>query len=218
MSCSTLTADAVFAPNWKLPYTRNSQSSYPAEVRKWNFSPFFSAKGVVKLGVKFWWNFPRYVFQGLGVRRKISPKFHVKNGVKNGKFHANFTLLGRSAENSETWLFASFTQSHNFALWPCEPFALFCVLAFAWQCKNLMCSKNLVARAIRNAIRANRFARIIRNWNPYFYSASGRFARITRISDSRESPDSRESCESIRANHATKSKTWWFINCTQGGL
>ena len=50
----------------------------------------------------------------------------------------------------------------------------------------------LVAQAIRNAIRANRFARIdsreiIRNWNPYFYSASGRFARITRISDSRES-------------------------------
>ena len=39
---------------------------------------------------------------------------------------------------------------------------------------------------------------------PYFYSSSGRFARITRISDSRESPDSRESCESIRANHATK--------------
>ena len=25
-------------------------------------------------------------------------KFHVKNGVKNGKFHANFTLPGRSAE------------------------------------------------------------------------------------------------------------------------
>ena len=58
----------------------------------------------------------------------------------------------------------------------------------------------LVARAIRNAIRANQFARIIRNWNPCFYSASGRFARLTRISDSRESPDSRESCESIRAN------------------
>ena len=62
----------------------------------------------------------------------------------------------------------------------------------------------LVARAIRESIRANRFARIIRNWNAYFYSASGRFARTTRISDSRESPDSRESCESIRANHATK--------------
>ena len=44
-----------------------------------------------------------------------------------------------------------------------------------------------MARAIRNAIRANRFARIIRNWNPYFYSVSGRFAWITRISDSRES-------------------------------
>ena len=60
-----------------------------------------------------------------------------------------------------------------------------------------------MARAIRNAIRANRFARIIRNCHPYFYSASGRFARITLISDSRESPDSRES---IRANHATKLK------------
>ena len=54
----------------------------------------------------------------------------------------------------------------------------------------------LVARAIRNAVRANRFARIIRNWNPYFYSASSRFAWIARISNSRESPDSRESCES----------------------
>ena len=64
-----------------------------------------------------------------------------------------------------------------------------------------------MARAIRNAIRANRFARIIRIWNPYFYSVSGRFARIARISDSRESGDSRESCESIRANHATKQAT-----------
>ena len=43
-------------------------------------------------------NFPCYVFQGLGARRKISPKFHVKNGVKNGRFHANFTLLVRSAD------------------------------------------------------------------------------------------------------------------------
>ena len=68
--------------------------------------------------------------------------------------------------------------------------------------------KTLVARAIRNAIRANRFARIIRNWNPNFYSASGQFARITQVSDSRESPDSRESCESIRANRATKGKTY----------
>ena len=59
----------------------------------------------------------------------------------------------------------------------------------------------LVARAIRNAIRANRFARIIRNVNPSFYSANRpirtnhsnfRFARIIRIArivrvDSRES-------------------------------
>ena len=37
-------------------------------------------------------------FQGLDVRVKISPKFHFKNGMKNGKFHANFTLLGRSAD------------------------------------------------------------------------------------------------------------------------
>ena len=51
----------------------------------------------------------------------------------------------------------------------------------------------------RESIRANHS-----QLKPYFYSASGRFARITRISDSRESPDSRESCESIRANHATK--------------
>ena len=32
------------------------------------------------------------------MRRKISPKFHVKNGAKNGKFHPNFTLPGRSAD------------------------------------------------------------------------------------------------------------------------
>ena len=52
----------------------------------------------MKFDVKFWCTFPCYVFQGLGVRRKISPKFHVKNSVKNGQFHANFTLLGRSAD------------------------------------------------------------------------------------------------------------------------
>ena len=51
------------------------QGSYPAEVRKWNISQFFSAKGVVKFGVKFWWNFPCFVFQGLGARGKISPKY-----------------------------------------------------------------------------------------------------------------------------------------------
>ena len=74
----------------------------------------------------------------------------------------------------------------------------------------------LVARAIRNTIRANRFARIIRNWNPYFHSASGQFAWITQISDSREPPDSRKSRESIRTNHATKVHTCthaFFLAC-----
>ena len=41
------------------------------------------------------------------MRRKISPKFHVKNGMKNGKFHANFTLLGRSAEETQIFHFVS---------------------------------------------------------------------------------------------------------------
>ena len=47
-----------------------------------------------------------------------------------------------------------------------------------------------MARAIRNTIRANRFARIIRNWNPYFIAHQA---------------DSHESLEfPIRVNHATK--------------
>ena len=54
-------------------------------------------------------------------------------------------------------------------------------------------------RDSRESIRANHS-----HLKTYFYSASGRFARITRTLDSRESPDSRESCESIRVNHATK--------------
>ena len=69
---------------------------------------------------------------------------------------------------------------------------------------SILISGEIHMDQFRNAIRANRFARIIRNWHPYFYSASGRFAWITRISDSRVSPDSRDSRESIRANHATK--------------
>ena len=46
-------------------------------------------------------------------------------------------------------------------------------------------------RDSRESIRANHS-----QLRPYFYSASGRFARITRMSDSHESPDSRESCAS----------------------
>ena len=64
---------------------------------------------------------------------------------------------------------------------------------------NSVFFSSLVAWAIRNAIRANRFARSIRNWNPFFYSTSSRFARITQISDSRESLEF-----PIRANHANQ--------------
>ena len=69
---------------------------------------------------------------------------------------------------------AQTTQVFN-PRWACDPTCLY-----------------LVARAIRT----NRFARIdlresIRanhsQFKPHFYSASGRFARVTRISDSRES-------------------------------
>ena len=59
-----------------------NKSSYP----EWNYSPFFSAKGVVKLGVKLWWNIPRATFSKVWVSEaEISPKFRAKNGVKNGK-------------------------------------------------------------------------------------------------------------------------------------
>ena len=38
-------------------------------------------------------------FPGFGCpNRKISPTFHPKNGVKNGKFHAKFTLRGHGAD------------------------------------------------------------------------------------------------------------------------
>ena len=98
----------------------------------------------------------------------------------------------------------------------CFPLTLqkVCILADSLIHLKIQGAHRLVARAIRNAIRANRFARIIRNCNPHFDSTSGRFARITRISDSRESPDSRESCEfPIRANHATKVPTDYSFSC-----
>ena len=38
-------------------------------------------------------------FTGFGcLKRKSSPKFQAQNGVKNGKFHANFALRGRGAD------------------------------------------------------------------------------------------------------------------------
>ena len=74
----------------------------PCRVRKWNFSPFFSAKGVVKLGVKFWRNFPCYVFQGLGVRRKISQIFHVKTVWKTGSFTQISFCWGAALKNDRS--------------------------------------------------------------------------------------------------------------------
>ena len=130
------------------PRKGSFQSSCPAEVRKWNFSPFFSAKDVVKFGVKFWWNFLRYVFQGLDARRKISPKFHIKNGVKNGKFHANFTLPGRSAESLEGVLFLQeYTPLLAVALWLPNvllgpmPLGRFCFLGVTLDSAKGPCAK-----------------------------------------------------------------------------
>ena len=68
-------------------YGVNNQSSYPAETRKWNFSPFFSAKDVVKFGVKFsalrfpgfgflTENFTKISRQKRCEKQKISRKFH----------------------------------------------------------------------------------------------------------------------------------------------
>ena len=59
------------------------------------FSPFFSAKDVVKFGVKF----SVLRFPGFGCATEHFTKFHARNGVRNGQFHANFTLPGRSADN-----------------------------------------------------------------------------------------------------------------------
>ena len=68
------------------------QSSHPAGVRREIFLRFFSAKGVAKFGVKFWWNFLRSTFCRAWVsesenftkiscpkrceKRKISCRFH----------------------------------------------------------------------------------------------------------------------------------------------
>ena len=54
----------------------------------------------MKFGVKFWCEIFRATFSRVWV---CDGKFHVKNGAKNGQFHANFTLLGRSAEVLGGW-------------------------------------------------------------------------------------------------------------------
>ena len=53
--------------------------------------------------LKVSWNcgdiFRMVCFPGFGCpNRNMSLKFHAKNRAKNGKFHTNFTLLGRGAE------------------------------------------------------------------------------------------------------------------------
>ena len=67
---------------------------------------------------------------------------------------------------------------------------------------------NLVARAIRNAIRANRFAI---ETSIFVACQADSHESVDSVSDSRESPDSRESCESIRANHATKVLNFSYV-------
>ena len=63
----------------------------------------------MKFGVKFGEIFRATFSRGLGVRQKISLKFHVKNGVENGKFHANFSLCWCAAltrvfkKSTATW-------------------------------------------------------------------------------------------------------------------
>ena len=88
----------LFVPNLPLLPScslLNSQSSYPAEVRSEHFLRSFSAEGVVK----FWSHFLCATFSKVWVSNsEISPTFHTKNGVKNGIFHADFTLLGRGAD------------------------------------------------------------------------------------------------------------------------
>ena len=51
--------------------------------------------------MKFWREMFRVLrFPGFGrARENFTSKFHVKNGVQNGKFHANFTLLGGGADS-----------------------------------------------------------------------------------------------------------------------
>ena len=81
-------------------WLRFSQSSYPAEVWSEIFLRFSLPKVSWNLagnsGEIFHATFSRvWVYE-----TKISPKFHVENGAEKLKFHANFTLLGRSAEFS----------------------------------------------------------------------------------------------------------------------
>ena len=73
----------------KVSHKRSEQ--LPCRSVEVKFFSVFSAKDVVKFCVKF----SVLRFPGFWV---CDGKFHVKNGVENGKFHANFTLPGRSTD------------------------------------------------------------------------------------------------------------------------
>ena len=89
----------------------------------------------------------------------------------------------RQTESQEEGKFGVFLRCFwNFKVFVPIPFVGITFGAFQQQSLTKKQNRsNLVARTIRNAIRANRFARIICNWNPYFYSVSGRFVWIARI-------------------------------------
>ena len=93
-------------------------------MRKCNFSPFFSAKGVVKFGVKFWWNFPCYVFQGLGARGKISATFS-RVWVCEGKFHQNFT-------SKTVWKKKISRKFHSAGAWRWDLVTIWLTLGLRW--------------------------------------------------------------------------------------
>ena len=92
--------------------------------RDWKFQANHTARpllwGIIKVGIEIFnrdwkfqaWieNFKRMDWESHAINRdwifqSQGPLgFHVKNGVQNGKFHANFTLLGRSS-----WILLSAT-------------------------------------------------------------------------------------------------------------
>ena len=76
-----------------------------------------------------------------------------------------------------------------------SPWTSICFVAPSSKILGSAALRSLVARSIRKVIRANRFARIIRNWNPYFYRASGRFARITPLSSAPLPPVERQDAQ-----------------------
>ena len=121
---SDVSSSAVLMRYQMLMFLKAYQSSYSAEVRKWNFSPFFSAKGVVKFGVKF----SVLRFPGFGCTTENFTKTPRQKRCENGKFHTNFTLLGRSAEAYSCdcgWAVPDSIQRINFVCVPVSHLKIF---------------------------------------------------------------------------------------------